>query len=151
MNHNKLTVPDLVNLVFIIPDTNKIFINYSLFKACAQPSNYVELIQLFHEKIKELKVHYQMYEIHVNLTKFTPKAIAKYYSFTQLLYEMNVCDMNEVTCLVVYNVSLLMNNISHLFVKYVGVEYKNKLILHEKEPSVPLLNQLFAKKFLSIT
>ena len=142
-----LNTTKIKTIVHIIPNSNKIYIDYQLFKQYANPSNYNILINEFASTINKIKESYKMYEIHVNLFKFTSKSMKDYYSFSQLLYNMQACDMNDVICLVAYNVSLLVNSISQLFVKYVGAEFKNKLILHERDASNKLLDVLLVNNF----
>lgn len=136
---------DIRRIIYIIPDSNKIYIDYQLFQQFATPSNYDVFINEFAQSIAKMKETHSMYEIHVNLRKFTSKAMAHYYPFSQLLYNMQACDMNDVICLVAYNVSLLVNSISQLFVKYIGAEFKHKLILHERDASQQLLDVLLVK------
>lgn len=133
------------SIIYIIPDSNKIYIDYQLFQQFAAPSNYSVFVDKFAQSIVKMKETHHMYEIHVNLRKFTSKAITHYYSFSQLLYNMKACDMNDVICLVAYNVSILVNSISQLFVKYIGAEFKHKLILHERDASQRLLDVLLVK------
>jgi hypothetical protein len=138
---------DMRTIVHIIPNTNKIYIDYRMFKQYANPSNYEILIDEFVSTINKVKETHDMYEIHVNLSNFTSKAMAHYYPFSQLLFNTQACDMNDVICLVAYNVSVLVSSISQLFVKYIGAEFKNRLILHERDTSPQLLDVLLVNNF----
>jgi ABC-type branched-subunit amino acid transport system ATPase component len=61
---------DLDNLisetVFIVTDTNKIFIDYIVFKTFASQMNYQSIVDSLDSKILFLSSMYQTFEVHLN-------------------------------------------------------------------------------------
>jgi hypothetical protein len=133
-------------IAYNIPFTNKIYIDYPLFKKIIiNPIQYESILKEFQIIIEEVKKKYTSYEIHINALSFTTKTPVKYYHFSQLLYLSNICKADEINTLVVYNVSKLIDNCSTIILHLIGKEYKNKITLHIKSESNILLDSLLVK------
>jgi hypothetical protein len=133
-------------IAFIIPSSNKIYIDYPLFKRfIIDPNQYDQVLSEFQSLVTEVKQKYISYEIHFNALSVTAKTPIKYHHFSQLLYISNICNTDEIDTLVVYNVSKLIDNCSTIIINVIGKEYKNKIELFTKSESEVLLNSLFLK------
>lgn len=133
-------------MLYRIPSSNKIYVDYPLFKRfIIDPNQYDQLLHDFRIIVDEIKEKYATYEIHFNALSVTSKSPIKYYQFSQLLYSSNICNADEIDTLVVYNVSKLIDNCSTIIINIIGKEYKNKIELYTKSESGVLLDSLFLK------
>jgi len=68
----------IARTIYIIPDTNKVYLDYTIFKMFANPQNFSTIndyiIRLFNNRIEE----YDGFQIHINLDSFTISALERY-------------------------------------------------------------------------
>jgi len=68
----------LNNSVFIIPNTNSIFFDYTIFKVFANPANYNNIINHINHLINYCIQYFERYNVHINLSSFTITAYERY-------------------------------------------------------------------------
>ena len=73
--------------VYLIKDTNKVYIDYPIFKMYAHPSIYQRIIEHTQNILDECIHKYDCFEVHVNLKSFTISAAERYRQIIQDFYE----------------------------------------------------------------
>jgi hypothetical protein len=126
----------------IIPNTNKIYINYPLFKTYGHP----EIAPLFYEHflvlVQTLVNQYGCFEIHVNLNSFTVSACARYNDMICTTCDQNEDLMRTLTELHVYHTPSVIQQITNML--YYSVKTIVPLVhYHNKNESDALVQQLF--------
>jgi hypothetical protein len=130
---------------FVIPNTNKIYIDYTVFKLYANENNYesilTHLIKLYMFCIE----HYNSFEVHVNLQSLTPSATEKYKKCIELFNTMtsNCTISNYLTNWYVYNPPSMIDIIKHILTCVLDPLLMNKVTVFTKLESPDKMNQLF--------
>lgn len=126
----------------IIPNTNKIYINYPLFKTYGHP----EIAPLFYDHflvlVQTLVNQHGCFEIHVNLNSFTVSACARYNDMICTTCDQNEDLMRTLTELHVYHTPSVIQQITNML--YYSVKTIVPLVhYHNKNESDALVQQLF--------
>ena len=117
--------------VYIVSNTNHIFIDYPKFKTFGCPEIYEEYIAYILQLIDECLAKYTTYEIHVNMQSFTATAAQRYKEMIYIL--INTClSQNtgisfKVTAIYLYNAAKMIDAIMHLFSGLVNDDVKYKI------------------------
>jgi hypothetical protein len=74
-----IPIKDLISqTVFFIPDTNHVYVDYTIFKLFANPDNFKiiidNIILMLHDRI----ISYNNFQLHINLNSFTISALERY-------------------------------------------------------------------------
>lgn len=126
--------------VFIIQNTNKVCVDYEIFKSFANNDNYKIIIDRLICLIMTVINIFGNFEIHLNLKSFSVSAVERYRDVFELYYDRClVHDLyyNEVTLskIEIYHTPSVINLLSKLIVKYTEPSIKNKLVYHSNEES----------------
>jgi hypothetical protein len=78
------------NTVYQIGDTNKVFIDYTIFKLFINPDNYYSFIYFIFSLLTKVLEKYEKHEVHINLDSFTVTAAERYKDIIKLY-----CDESE--------------------------------------------------------
>lgn len=130
---------------FILPNTNKIYIDYTIFKLYANENNYeiilTHIIKLYMYCIET----YNSFEVHVNLKSLTPSATEKYKKCIELFNIMtsNCTISNYLTSWYVYNPPSMIDIIKHILIYVLDPIVMNKVVVYSKTESNDKMNQLF--------
>lgn len=81
--------------MFIIPNTNKVYFDYTVFKMYGNHNNYKTVVDYAIALFCECTCKYGTYEIHINLNTFTVSACERHKDSIKLL--MDECLRNETT------------------------------------------------------
>ena len=73
--------------VYLIKNTNKVYIDYPIFKLYAHPSIYKKIIEHTQNILDECIKQYDSFEVHVNLKTFTISAAERYRQIIQDFYD----------------------------------------------------------------
>jgi hypothetical protein len=132
--------------LYIIPNTNKVYINYPMFKLYANPDLYNEIV----EKLLELFIHcintFGDFECHINLNTFTITAANRYKQVIELFSDK--CFKNEtkystvLSKLYIYNSPGMIEAISRIFLHLIDPLVRSKIVLFNKSESGGKLNDL---------
>ena len=119
--------------------TNKVFINYSVFKMFANSNNYdaiiTHILGLFQGKINSS----DNYECHINLNGFTVSAAERYKDFVRAF--CNRClggttpYSSKLFKMCIYHPSTMIQQISKLFTPFTTPEVRDKVIILTKAES----------------
>ena len=140
----------LEKTAFQIPDTNIIYIDYTIFKYYANPDNYetavAYILQLFAKCVRE----FNTLQIHLNLQSFTISAAERYKKVIEILCDRCFRDGTEYSRLLVklsiYNTPTMIEHITRLFKPFIGPDVYSKIVMHKKDDSEQILEELFANK-----
>ena len=133
----------LKNMAYIIPGTNKIYIDYPIFKSFANETNYGNIINYIIEKIMSCIQQYNMYEMHLNLKGFTISAAERYKSVIQLFCNQCCTSSPDATNgfskhlinMYIYHTPSMMETIFKGFSKMIDPLIKHKILLYSKSDS----------------
>jgi hypothetical protein len=136
----------LKHTVYAIPNTNKVFFDYTVFKQYAIPELFLEITEYTISVIRNCVSSYGKYEIHVNLQSFTISSCQKYKDIISLF--CNKCMRCEnkyaqyLETMYIYNSPSMMDTISSILRTFMDDCMKHKIVLYEKKISADLLHKL---------
>jgi hypothetical protein len=133
------------NTVFILPNTNKIFFNYSMFKTYAHPSIYGVIINYTLTLFKSCIEAYNSFQIHADLNTFSISAAHRYKSAIEMFCSEFLNSANRpLICehldrFYLYNTPSMIDNISMILNPFVNDQIKSKVEYVSKKDSAYLL------------
>jgi len=135
------------NTVFILPNTNKIFFNYSMFKTYAHPSIYGVIIKYTLTLFNSCIEAHNSFQIHADLNTFSISAAHRYKSAIEMfcsefLHSVNkplICE--HLDRFYLYNTPSMIDNISTILNPFVNDQIKSKVEYVSKKDSMHLLKQ----------
>ena len=140
----------LLSTVYIIPDTNKIYLDYPRLKQFANNTNSGEITDYIIELLNRCTTQYGPYEMHINLKGFSISAAERYKSHIQLF--CGKCYNNRDTRfaqllsnLYIYYTPSVIETITQLFRPFIDQEIPKKLIFLSKDNSPKLLESLLSQ------
>ena len=137
----------MVNTVYLIPNTNCIFIDYLIFKMYAIPTNYESIVNRLIEIMIRTINQYGSFQMHINLSSFTITALERFQDIFKLYYDSCIrrgllYDPDIIDQIVIYNTPLIMSSISSMIIKFTEPSVRKKMVLHKKDVSEKLLCDL---------
>lgn len=139
--NSKYSLDDLIeNTVYVVKNTNCIYIDYSVFKMYSVPSNYQDIIDRCIEIIIMTINKYGSFQLHINLRSFNITALEMYKSVFQLYNSSCITqgllyDSKNVEKITIYNTPSVINTLSMIIVRYTDRSIKNKIIYHSSDVS----------------
>lgn len=131
--------------VYIITGTNRIFIDYNVFKMFAHPSNYQYFVDYTQGLIGQTIQMFGAFECHVNMNSFTVSAAERYRGIIELFNavgERNGTDYAvQMIVLHIYNTPSSIDHIYKILANLIEPEVRRKIVFHNKAESA-LLNPL---------
>jgi hypothetical protein len=128
----------LQKTVYIIKGTNKLFINYPVYKQYAHPDNYELFVNYVHNLIPFIIDKYVTFECHVNLHSFTVTAAARHKEVIRIFCS-KCFDISYTGCLnhiYIYNTPSTLDIISGMLLHLVDPETRKKIVLVNKHDSI---------------
>lgn len=123
--------------IYIIENTNKIFIDYTVFKLYGNPNNYKIIIDRLFSLFLEVINAYGNYECHINLNTFTITAAERYKQIIEMF--CGECLQNTTTKYAlylskmhIYNSPNMLDNISKIFMHYIEPSVRTKIEIYNK-------------------
>jgi hypothetical protein len=140
-------IDDLImQTVFIIPNTNRVFLNYPLFKTYATPDNYLRIVQYILTCFEYCIEHYGNYSTHVNLDTFTISAAERYKNVVEMFLNHCMASNNDfssrLTNMYIYYTPATFQNISKLLSAFIHPLVKEKIVLYDKKESPALMETI---------
>ena len=117
----------LKKTAYIIPNTNKLFVNYQIFKQFAHPENYEIFVKYVQNMIPFLIEKYGEFECHIDIDTFTISAAERYKGVIQ------------VFCRDVFEVSFT-EYLKHIYV-YNIPSMIDKIVLVNKDDNNDIINE----------
>ena len=145
---SKIPLDELIQCsIYEIPNTNKLYFDYIVFKMYASQSNYKTIIQYMIIKIQAIIQVYGNFEMHMNMKSFTVSATERYMDairfFCNECYIKNEMFSNSLLQMYIYNTPCVINTISSMVLKLLSHEIRSKITTIPKDNSVEQLNKLF--------
>lgn len=129
---NSLNLDELINkTVYIISDTNKVYLDYSIFKLFANPSNYDILVRYIVQLFTICIEKYDYFEAHVNLDSFTISACHRYKEVIEKF--LGECMKHEtiftekIIVMHIYNIPYVFDGIQKILAPLIHDNVKKKL------------------------
>jgi 5'(3')-deoxyribonucleotidase len=133
--------------VFLIPNTNSIYIDYIIFKSFANTDNYGEIIERLIGLIKTVIYEFGHFEIHLGLKSFSATAMERYSKVFELYYakccKHGLYYKDEIISKInIYHTPSVITMLSKIIVKYTEPSIKKKIIYHSNEESDKRIKEL---------
>lgn len=118
--------------IYVLPNTNKVFFNYPIFKTFGMPDNYAYCQSYLQDLISsQVLCNYPSFEIHINLSSFTISAAHRYFEAIKSLFEETTQMTEQMDRLVVYHTPAVVEQIRgilHPIIKHIipRIQYFSK-------------------------
>jgi hypothetical protein len=125
------------NSIYIIPNTNNLFLDYTIFKQFANPDNYNIIIEHILSLIETIIRNFNIFSVHINLDTFTISAAERYKNIITMF--LNKCIINnsgyslKLDKMHIYNTPNSFQTISTILMPLIDNEIKTKIILYDKK------------------
>jgi phosphopantetheinyl transferase (holo-ACP synthase) len=123
--------------VYTIPDTNRVFVDYTIFKTFATPSCYQAVVDSLISRIISVIDKWGTFEVHLNLNSLTATGLDRYNSIFQVYY--NTCcskglfyDKNKIDKIIILNTPMVISTLIPIIVRYTDPSIKSKIICIKK-------------------
>lgn len=143
----RIDIDDLLyHTSWIIPNTNKVYFDYTVFKQYASPENFILVVNDILAKCLDCSNQYQYFEVHVNLSSFTMTAAERYKSIIELFcnecFRRDTRFTEKLISMNIYNIPTMIENISRILLPLIPPEVRPKIRLFSKQESSDLLYKL---------
>ena len=131
--------------IYIIPNTNRVYLDYPLLKQYANSNNYAEVVNYVIAVLTPCTQMYGQYELHIDLKGFTISAAERYKLAIQLFCSKCSSNTEFATLLIhiyIYNTPSMIESITRLFAPFIDPVIPKKLVYLSKTDSPQLLEQL---------
>ena len=132
--------------MFIIPNTNIVFFDYTIFKQYANPNNYEIIVNNVLTLFTQCIDTYGSFEAHIQLSGFTISSTERYksviQSFCQKCLNSSTKYCNLLTYMYIYNTPSMIDNITTFLKPFISPVVYGKIIKYNKTESPELLHNL---------
>jgi len=147
-----IPLADLIyNTIYVIPNTDAIFIDYLVFKTYATTENYKEIVMYLFKLINETIQQYHSFNLHVNLSTFSISAAERYLNAIQLFClecnKSDQCYVDIMNQMYIYNTPSMINHISSMLVRVTNERIKDKIIYFSKDESNMQMEKLISNPY----
>ena len=133
------------NTFWIVPGTNKVYFEYTVFKQYATPENYIRIVDGVLKACSECVETHNQHEIHVNLDTFTISGAHRYKDIITLFCDECLRRETHFTETLVgiylYNTPQIIDNISALLVPLIPPEVRPKINIYGKRESGEMIKR----------
>ncbi len=122
--------------IYIIPGTNKLYLDYPAMKLFVNPNNYMYLIQYTQSLLPDCIKEYGSFECHLNMDTFTATAAERHKNLVQMFCEYddgNIDYTDYLTRIIVINTPSSIDMIAKILMKFIEPDIKAKIVLTKKE------------------
>jgi hypothetical protein len=134
------SLEDLINkTIYSIPDTNIVFIDYTIFKLFANPNIYSQIIDFIVSCFQEKINSHNSFELHINLDTFTITSLERHKNIVNVF--IDTCLKNNTTYTTylnkinIYNASKNFDTIIKTLKPIIEKEVYHKIILLDEDNS----------------
>jgi len=132
------------NTFVIIQNSNKIFMDYTVFKLYANPSNYNDIINYLYKLIQYCIDQYESYEVHVNLDTFSVSSCHRYKDILKMYCDVclnNATDFNvKLIKVYLYNIPNVFDSISQILNPFIDKIVISKMVKFNKIDTKQILD-----------
>ena len=139
----QVNLQQMINMTaFVIPNTNKFYFNYLIFKTYGHPDNCRQVYDHFHHLVKQIVDNYGTFEMHINLSTFTVSACARYQKMIMSSFDENTYLTEKITRMNVYHTPNVIEQITTML--YSSVKHlSNVTHFYKKDESYDMIQTLF--------
>ena len=134
--------------IYCLPNSNKVFFDYTIFKMYATPENYNQIVSHALLQCRYKISEHGNFEIHINLNSFTVSACDRYKDIIQIFcnecLRSNTRYSINLSKLIVYNSPNMIDAISRIILPFIDPIVRNKITLYSKPESDILIYNLFS-------
>jgi len=142
------------NTVYIISNTNKVYLDYTIFKLYATPDLFDIIIQKVISLFEQCIEKYGNFEVHINLNSFTISAYERYNQIiSKFCFEClntNVKFTINISNLFIYNTPNMIDILKNLIKPFIDNNIANKIVFFNKKESEKLISELLNNNFQTI-
>jgi len=124
------------NTFVIIPNCNRIFMDYTVFKLYANPSNYNDIITYLCKLIQYCIDEYGNYEVHVNLDTFSVSSCHRYKDILKMYCDVCLNNSTEFNIKLIkvclYNIPNVFETIAQILNPFIDKIVISKMIKFNK-------------------
>ena len=141
----QVSLEDLLSkTMFILPNTNKVFIDYTVFKVYAYPGIYDKIINYIQDLFNICIANYGGFEAHVDLKTFTVSAAHRYKDIIDVFYQTALRNETvyyiKLDAMYVYNTPSTITDIAKIFL---NPDILPKVKTFSKDESPNKIKELF--------
>ena len=145
---NSIGIEQIIDkTIYCLPNSNKVFFDYTIFKMYATPENYNKIVAHALLMCRHSISENGNFEIHINLNSFTVSACERYKDIIQIFcnecLRSNTRYSINLSKLIVYNSPNMIDSISRIILPFIDPIVRNKITLYNKSESDSLLCNLF--------
>lgn len=131
--------------VFIIPGTNKICFDYTVFKLYACPDNYEKMMDYVIGLYDFILLQYPNFEANIILDTFSMSAAERYKTVIQDFCNRCIASkyVDLITTINIYYTPYMIETISALLKPFVDKNIVQRVVFFSKQESPELLHKLF--------
>ena len=130
---------------WIVPNTNKVYFDYTVFKIYAIPANFSMIVDSVLNMCSLCTDHFNTFEVHINIDSFTVSAAHRYTDIIRLFcQECMVRDTRfteRLDGMHLYNTPNMMDHISAVLLPLIPPEVRSKLRLYTKQESGEMIRR----------
>jgi hypothetical protein len=146
---NSIGIEQIIDkTIYCLPNSNKVFFDYTIFKMYATPENYNKIVAHALLMCRHSISENGNFEIHINLNSFTVSACERYKDIIQIFcnecLRSNTRYSINLSKLIVYNSPNMIDSISRIILPFIDPMVRNKIMLYNKSESDSLLCNLFS-------
>jgi len=136
----------IAKTIYVIPDTNGIYMDYTIFKLYANPDNFDVIIQHIINTCRYLVTYYHSFEVFINLDSFTVSAAERYKGLIKKYCDSCLTENTDFATLMVKLNILNTPSVIEMIVKIIkpvidkGVV--EKVVFHKKNESKDLVDTI---------
>lgn len=145
---NSMNLEDLMQrTIFVIKDTNKVFMDYTIFKSYANPENYQTIAKYILFLLSYCVDNFDSFEIHINLDTFSVSACHRYQAVIETY--LNECLKHETPFtdklikMCIYNTPSVFDTIHKMLTPFIHEKVSKKIEFYNKTESQSTLAHLF--------
>lgn len=141
---------DLLSQTFVtIPNTNRVYIDYTVFKLYANPENYQAIVDYVIHAFRKCIETYDSFECHVNLYSFTITAAERYKTAIELFCKE--CLKSEtrygskLARMYIYYSPGVIDQFTKLFSHLIDPYIRDRFVIYSKEESETKLRDVIGE------
>jgi hypothetical protein len=141
----------LSNTIYVLPNTNKVYFDYAVFKLYANPSNYDSIIQAVICEFDKCIDQFGHYESHMNLNTFTISALERYkpiiITFCKDFLKNNPKYTEKLSRFNIYNTPSMIDMVLHVVKPFINESVLKKVVFISKIESEKLISELLQPSY----
>jgi hypothetical protein len=136
----------VTNTIYHIPNTNRIFLDYNVFKLYATPENYDAVVEYILAVFNKCIMEHGNFEAHIDLNTFTLSAAERYKIIITLF--INKCMIvnsgytKSISKMHIYNTTSTFQGIAKFLMPLIDPTVKSKISIYDKSVSPELISQI---------